>query len=102
MCTNSVLPEVTHALLDTHGVREVVSGVGVYSPVSASLPQGQECGLISACHKTCLSLHTHSGQEVRSSSEKKPVNLTHCGCEMCLQCVHISRRLPQSTFYAAT
>lgn len=90
----------THTL--THAqVGGVVSSVGVYSLVSASPPQGQESGLISACHETCLSLHTHSGREVHFSSEKKPVNLTQRRCEMCLHCVHNSCRIPPSLFYAA-
>lgn len=53
----------------------VVARVREYSLVSASPPQGQESGLISARHQTSLSLHTHSGREVRLGSRSKPVNL---------------------------
>lgn len=52
-----------------------VARVREYSLVSASPPQGQESGLISARHQSSLSLHTHSGREVRLGSRSKPVNL---------------------------
>lgn len=53
----------------------VVARVGESSLVSASLPRGQESGLISARHQSSLSLHTHSGREVLLGSRSKAVNL---------------------------
>lgn len=69
--------------------------------MSASLPQGQESGLISACHKTCLSLHTHSGREVHFSSEKKPVNLTQLDVRCAFSVFTIAAESPPSIVNAA-
>lgn len=71
----------------------VVARVREYSLVSASPPQGQESGLISARHQTSLSLHTHTQGERFAAAHTANLSISF-RCEMWLYRVGHRRGTP--------